>query len=168
MTQPQFVPITDGQRLRPVMAQPTATHVTGKPAELRSPVVTSGDLFGSPGPDQGYALLLAHHLSDRLVLRDDEDAHDVEVGGSLLAGRRASLYGRAPSIYDLQVALGLFGFLTAAPAELVEIRQVLFRSIGHSYAAQRHLVDAVPEKSLRMTPDEAASSTSNWRRHLWI
>ena len=166
MTQPSFVPITDSQRVRPIMAQPTATHVAGKAAEMRSPGVTTGDLFGSPGPDQGYALLLAHHLSDSLVLRDDEDAHDVEVGAALLAGRRASLYGRAPSIYDLQVALGIFGFLTGAPADLVETRQVLFRSIGHSYAAQRQLVDAVPEKSLRMTPDEAASSTSSWRTHV--
>jgi hypothetical protein len=168
VTQPSFVPITDGQRLRPVMAQPTATHVTGKAAEMRSPEVTTGDLFGSPGPDQGYALLLAHHMSDSLVLRDDEDAHDVEVGAALLAGRRASLYGRAPAIYDLQVALGIFGFLTGAPADLVEVRQVLFRSIGHSYAAQRRLVDAVPERSLRMTPDQAASSTAKWRANVIV
>ena len=87
---------------------------------------------------------------------------------AVLAGRRAALYGRAPAIYDLQVALGIFGFLTAAPADLVEARQVLFRSIGHSYAAQRALVDAVPERSLRMTPDEAASSTSKWRANVIV
>lgn len=101
-----------------------------------------------------------------MVLHEGEDRHDVEIGAALLAGRRASLYGRAPSIYDLEVALGLFGFLGDAPIELIAYRRGLFQSIGHSYTAQRALVDSVPEASLRLSPAEAAAEVSDWRARL--
>ena len=139
------------------MAQPAPTHVAGKVAEVRTPEVPSGDLFGSPGPDQGYALLLAHRLTSRIHLLDGEDVHDIEVGAALIGSRRASLFGRAPSVYDLEVALGLFGFFDSDPsAELIELRRS-FRSIGHSYVAQRELVDLISDTSLRMTPAQAAA-----------
>ena len=73
------------------------------------------------------------------------------------------MYGRAPSIYDLEVALGIFGYLGEAPQDLVDYRRGLFQSIGHSYTAQRALVDSVPEESLRLTPADAATASTGWR-----
>ena len=166
MAQPSFVPITEADLVRPSMPQPVPTHVKGRPSEVHSPITPSGDGIGSPGPDQGYALTLIHGIHDRVVLREDEEFHDVEVGIALLAGRRASLFGRAPSIYDVEVALGLFGYLAKAPEDLVTYRKAAFQAIGHSYVAQRQLVDSVPESSLRLSPDEAASGSSRWRQLL--
>ena len=163
MTQPTFVPITNAERVRPVVPQPVPGRAVAKNGEVRVPSQPTGSMLGDPGPDQGYALLLAHRMADRLVLRSDEDRHDVEVGAALLAGRRASMYGRAPSIYDLEVALGIFGYLGEAPQDLVDYRRGLFQSIGHSYTAQRALVDSVPEETLRLTPADAATASTGWR-----
>lgn len=166
VTQPTFVPITNAEKVRPAVPQPVPGRAVVKDGQVRVPSQPTGALLGDPGPDQGYALLLAHRASDRLVLRRDEDRHDVEVGAALLAGRRASMFGRAPSIYDIDVALGLFGYLGDAPEDLVEYRRALFQSIGHSYAAQRALVDSVPEAALRVTPAQAASLATDWRSTL--
>jgi hypothetical protein len=132
---------------------------------VRSPVLPSGRGFGTTGPDQGYALTLAHRLAPRLRLADGEDRHDVVLGVALLGARRAALAGRAPSIYDLEVAAGLFGYLADAPEDLVEHRRGLFTGVAHSYDVQRALIDAVPEPSLRLTPSEAIE-TALWRDRL--
>ena len=50
-----------------------------------------------------------------------------------------------------------------APQDLVDYRRGLFQSIGHSYTAQRALVDSVPEESLRLTPADAATASTGWR-----
>ena len=72
-----------------------------------------------------------------------------------MASKRAALFGRAPSIYDVQLALSLWGFLDAVPPELQERRRAAFSSVAHDYVAQRRLADAVPEEILRLTPEEA-------------
>jgi hypothetical protein len=110
---------------------------------------------GTPGPDAGFALRLVRRFAPELKLTEGEEEHDVLVGAALIAARRAALYGRAPSIYDLQVALALWGFLVEAPADLVAARRRAFASVSHDYVAQRALVDAVSEESLRLTPAEA-------------
>ena len=55
-------------------------------------------------------------------------------------------------------ALTIWGwFDTNPPAELVKIRSDAFaglRNLGHHYGAARRLVDAVPESTLRATPDQ--------------
>ena len=43
-----------------------------------------------------------------------------------LALKRASLFGRAPVVHDLEVAFTIWGFLGAAPPELVALRRPLF------------------------------------------
>jgi len=51
--------------------------------------------------------------------------------------------------------MGLFGFTDPdAPAEVVAARTELFRSVAHSYVAQRVLVDAVPTQALRLGADQ--------------
>jgi hypothetical protein len=110
---------------------------------------------GTPGPDAGFALRLAHRYEDELRLGEGETAHDALVGCALIAARRAALVGRAPCIYDVQVALALWGFLIDAPQELRDARRAAFSAVSHDYVAQRALVDAVSEETLRLTPAEA-------------
>jgi hypothetical protein len=68
------------------------------------------------------------------------------------------MMSRAPVVHDLTIALTIWGWLDTNPAaELVKIRADAFaglRNLGHHYAAARRLVDAVPETTLRATPDQ--------------
>ena len=57
--------------------------------------------IGTPGPDSGFALRLAHRFEDELELGEGESAHDVLLGVALVASKRAALFGRAPCIYDV-------------------------------------------------------------------
>ncbi len=169
MTQPSFVPITEADQVRPALRlEVPGAWEPDRPAELRIPRATPGRGMGTPGPDQGYALSLARRFSDRLVLSAGEHEEDVRVGAALLASRRAALFGRAPSVYDVTAALGVFGFLGRAPTDLVEARRELFASVSHDYVLQRALVDAVFEDTLRLTPAEieATVGAGDWRS-LW-
>jgi hypothetical protein len=166
VAQPTFVPVPDADRVRPSIPAPIPLKArVGRPGELRAPTALSGRGIGTTGPDQGFALTLAHRLAPRLRLLDGEDRRDAALGVALLGARRAALAGRAPSIYDLEVAAGLFGFLADAPEDLVSLRRASFRGVAHSYDAQRALIDGVPELALRCTPEEALD-TAQWRERL--
>ncbi|HUZ10758.1 MAG TPA: hypothetical protein VMU76_11400 [Acidimicrobiales bacterium] len=164
MTQPSFVPIAEGDQVRPALRLRVPGHwLPSRPADLRPPGQPTGRGFGKPGPDQGFALRLARRLEDRLRLSAGESAEDVIVGCALLASRRAGSAGRAPSVHDVKAALALFGFLADAPADLVAERTARFRSVAHEYTAQRRLVDSVPEDALRLSSGPAASSITERR-----
>jgi hypothetical protein len=156
MTQPTFVPIAEADQVRPARH----LHVPGpwtasRPAEVVGPVRRRGRAMGTPGPDSGFALRLARRFEHELKLTEGESEHDVLVGAALVGATRAALFGRAPSIYDVQFALGLWGFLGDAPPAVVASRRAAFSSISHDYVAQRQLVDSVPEEVLRLSPEEA-------------
>jgi len=126
--------------------------------------------MGTPGPDQGFALQLAERFDERLRLAEGESEEDVLLGSALLASRRAALFGRAPCVHDLTVALTLWGFLDAAPAALVAERQKAFLGASHDYDIQRRLVDATPEETLRLPADEVARrwAAGDWRSLLGL
>ena len=164
MTQPSFVPIAEADQVRPArrLAVPK-TWAPNRPAEVSTPARATGRGLGTPGPDQGFAMRLAHRFHDRLHLEAGEHEHDVIEGSALVASKRAGLFGRAPSVHDLTVAFTVFGFLADAPAALKERRRTLFSAVGHSYPAQRRLVDSVPEATLRLSPDEVATQArADW------
>ena len=110
----------------------------------------AGAGLGCQGPDQGYALKLAERFRDRLVLMPGEHPDDVLAGCCAIALRRASLFGRAPVVYDLTLALDLFGYLSEAAADLVAKRRKQFAgaSSHHGYHIRLHLAASIPEKSL--------------------
>ncbi len=146
MTQPTFVPIAEADQVRPARH----LHVPGswtasRPAELKVPAVHRGRSVGTPGPDSGFALRLAKRFEHDLQLGEGESEHDVVLGVALVAAKRAALFGRAPSVYDVRFALDLWQFLADAPAEVRDQRRALFSSVSHDYVAQRALVDSVPE-----------------------
>lgn len=158
MTQPSYVPIAEADQVRPSLRlEPPRVWVPDRPAELRFPVRPGGRNRGAPGPDQGYALRLARRVERSLVLEPGESAHDVVVGVALLAARRAALLGRAPTIFDVQAAVALWGFLDAEPSEpLVAQRRRAFSGVAHDYPAQRALVDSVPEEVIRRGAHEVS------------
>lgn len=164
VTQPSFVPVVEADQVR--RAYPLTVPsiwTTSRPSELRGTRAPSGAFLGSPGPDQGFALKLARRFEDRLVLAPGEQVADAIAGCTAVAMRRAAGYGRAPVIHDLTLAFTLWGFLPGAPADLVEIREPMFRSASHHYQAQRAIADCVPESTLRLTPGEVANRMSDWR-----
>ena len=123
-----------------------------KPGLLGAPRTAGGAWRGSPGPDAGYALTLAHAAHDRLFLTEGESAHDVEVGVALLAAKRAARMGRAPSRTDVDVAADIFGLRSRAGAGVIEDRKRRFAGLAESYAVQRALVDAVSDEVLAQSP----------------
>ena len=114
-----------------------------------------GVLFGTPGPDGGYALALAERFRDRITVVSPETIADAEELAAGLAMRRAALFGRAPVICDLEVAFTLFGWLGDPPQELVGWRRFAVAGVEHDYARRVALVDAVPEDRLRRPAEES-------------
>jgi len=156
MTQPTFVPIAEADQVRPARHLHVPRSWTpSRPAELTVPALPRGPAMGTPGPDSGFALRLARRFEHELRLEERESGHDVLLGAALVAAKRAALFGRAPSIHDVRFALNLWGFLDDAPPELVEARRAAFSSVSHDYVAQRALVDAVGEETLRLAPEDA-------------
>jgi hypothetical protein len=156
MTQPTFVPIAEADQVRPARH----LHVPGawtssRPAEFTGPTLRQGRSIGTPGPDSGFALRLAHRFQGDLKLGEGETAHDVLLGVALVASKRSALFGRAPCIYDVRFALNLWGFLDDVPPDVQVARRAAFSSISHDYEAQRALADSVPEETLRLSPEEA-------------
>ena len=88
--------------------------------------------------------MLVRRFADRLELAPGEHAHDVEAGCVGVAMSRASLFGRAPVIHDLELAFTVWGYLGGAPPELVTYRQPLFSGASHHYWDQRKIVDKAP------------------------
>lgn len=169
MAAPDYVPTDRRHRApRAGLPMPPARRSTGqaRPAALGSeqPV---GHSLGRPGPDQGYALLLARSFEDRLVVTEGEVHDDVVAACVAVALKRASIFGRAPVVHDLEIAFTLFGFLGAAPPELVVCRRSHLAGAAHHHHRQRSVADAVPVSTLAMTPPQIrASFPVGWRELL--
>jgi hypothetical protein len=160
MTQPTFVPIAEADQVRPARhLHVPGTWTTTRPAELAVPAVQRGRDVGTPGPDSGFALRLAKRFEHQLHLGEGESPHDVLLGVALVAAKRAALFGRAPSVYDVRFALSLWGFQEDIPVEQRAVRRGAFSGLSHDYNVQRALVDSVPEETLRLSPEEAREST---------
>ena len=110
----------------------------------------SGARLGSQGPDQGFVYRLMDKVKGRIVeLKRDRQA---------VALKRASLFGRAPVIHDVEVACTIFGFFsTGLGAADASVRSERFAAVHHPhhYEKLRALVDGVPEEALRITVEQA-------------
>jgi hypothetical protein len=127
-----------------------------------------GVLFGTPGPDSGYALTLAEWFGDRITAVAPETIHDAEALAAHVAMRRGALFGRAPVRTDVALGLTLFGWLGDAPADLVEWRRLAVVGVGHDYARRTGLVEAIPEWVVRQTPDQIRARMGDWRHLLGL
>lgn len=169
MAAPQFVPVDPLDRPRAYAGPDVvpARWSADRPAAVtgRRP---EGPRLGVPGPDQGYALLLAARVRDRVRVQAGESVEDALSGALAIALRRAARYGRAPVIHDLTVALTIWGFLDAnPPADLVAERRRAFEGLAHAahhYAEIRAVADRVPDETLALSPaDVAGRYPVQWR-----
>ncbi|HUQ62775.1 MAG TPA: hypothetical protein VM121_03360 [Acidimicrobiales bacterium] len=166
MSAPDYVPVILSDKARTSLPLPPSRRWTAtRPADLDRGQ-PSGPMLGSQGPDQGYALRLAQFFVDRLQLVEGEKKGDVMAGCVPIAGRRASLFGRAPVIHDLELAFGMWGYLNDAPSDLIAYRKSFFFGAGHDYWRQREIATQIPEATLRLTPAQAASTLASWRELL--
>lgn len=167
MSAPSYVPRPKDDRPRVYESPPRRPEAwfSNRPAELPGQQPTGGAL-GHQGPDQGYALKLARRFEGRLTLADGEGEHDTIAGCTAVAMRRASMFGRGPSIHDLTVAFTVWGFTGAASPGLVAMRRPFFAEVAHPhhYLQLRELVDKVPAWLLRRTPDQVRDLASrDWQ-----
>jgi hypothetical protein len=172
---PEHVPTKTGQQVRTYESPPRRADSwrADRPADFaedrRQP---QGDLLGSPGPDQGYALKLARLIEPDLHLAEGEHARDALAGIVAVGLKRASLLGRAPVVHDLRVAATIFGFLDpGADPELVNLRRELFEEVGHfhHYMELRGIADLVPGEVLRGTPQQVEDAyRAGWRDQLLL
>jgi hypothetical protein len=129
-----------------------------------------GRRLGNPGPDPGYVYRLVNRFKDKVVLARGESWEDAAAGAAGVALKRASLFGRAPVVHDVTVGFGVWGFLDEAPpGELVELRRTAFGAISHpaDYTRLRQVVDAVPERALRLPHAELLRRRpSDWQQFL--
>jgi hypothetical protein len=166
MAAPRFAPVSDDPSYTspPVVPAPWSPDRPGAIEGLQP----AGPRLGAQGPDQGYGLALASRLAPTLHLQSGERRDDAVRGCLGIALRRASLYGRAPTIHDVRLAYTIWGyFLLDPPADLAARRKQLFEGVGnvnHHYAEGRLIADLVPEATLRLAPDEAAARMPGaWR-----
>jgi hypothetical protein len=172
MAAPEHVPVDRNRPVRAYESPPRRPEpwLSQRPGEVVHEGQPRGDQLGHQGPDQGYALRLARHFEGKLELTSGEHEKDALAGAVAVAMKRASLFGRAPVIHDLTVALTVWGFLDADPAqELVDLRKDLFEEVSHPhhYAELRRLVDLVPAATLRLVPAYVAEAhRTDWRELL--
>ena len=95
---------------------------------------------------------VAEAFEDRLELTPGEHAADAVAGCVPVAMKRAAVFGRAPMIYDLELAFTLWGFLGGAPPELIELRAAAFQGAAHDYWICRAIVDQVPDVDRHRRP----------------
>ena len=168
MAAPEFVPVDKTRPIRAYESPPRRPDpwLATRPAEVVDDGQPRGDRLGNQGPDQGYVLSLIRRFEGKLTLTSGEHERDALAGAAAVALKRASLFGRAPIVHDLTVALTIWGFLGDAPAELVTLRKRLFEEVWHPhhYAEQRRIADLVPDEVLRMSPQEVTEAhRGDWR-----
>ncbi len=151
------------QNLPPGVALPPATTWRAdRPGDL-GVGQPEGRLLGDPGPNVGYAYTLAERVESRLRLAPTEHAHDAACVIAEIAGKRASSFGRAPVMGDLDIAIALLGYDGSASPEFAARRAALVHDAGHDYRRRRAIVDAVPESLLRKPPAEVTAAAESWR-----
>lgn len=140
----------DGTRLETSVPPPRRWTPT-RPAEIVG-MQPEGPMFGSPGPDAGYAFLLFDRLSKRLANVAGENPADVKVAITATALRRASRMKRGPTYSDLEWAAAYWGLLesdSSPPSGLNQHdRAVLFAGCAHDFALQRRIAHYPPDGAL--------------------
>lgn len=169
MTQPDYVPLQAGDRVRPTerLSIP-GRWFQDRPAEEITMIPPRDGRFGNTGPDLGYGLKLAKRFAGRLDLAAGESVDDAIAGCFACGTRRSAAFGRAPVIYDMEWAYTLWGYLGDAPDDLVEARVPLFRGASHHYWDQRAIVDMVAEATLRLAPAEVRAQLAGWASLLHV
>ena len=166
MTQPDYVPLDAGSRLRQTdeLSVPKA-WIPDRPSEhgvLKDSEPKQGKFFGTPGPGSGYALKLTRHGMEILGLDQGGDREDAEVVVSAIVIKRASLFSRAPVIHDVRFTLALLGYVgDDVPVGTSELRRNVIRGAAHDYFLVRRILESIPASTLLEV--EANNNTIQWQ-----
>jgi hypothetical protein len=141
------------QNLPPGLGYPPArSWRANRPGDLgagqHGAVQPDETLRGRPGPNVGYAYTLAERAHDRFRLAPHEDIHDAVTVVAEIAMKRAAVFGRAPVMADVEVALALLGYDGSADGEFAAWRAHAVHGAAHDYPRRRALVDSVPDALL--------------------
>lgn len=128
---------------------PSGSWLADRPGDLGA-IQPKGALLGSPGPNVGYGLTLAERARDRLDLEPHEDADDAIAVIAEIAMKRASTFGRAPTVNDVEFATELLGYQGDVPDDVREWRPNVVRAAAHDYVVRRAVVDTVSSGLLRL------------------
>ncbi len=167
MTQPDYVPLAPGSRLRAFdelkTPQPWVADRPSEIAPLKGTPADQGKFLGTPSPGGGFALKLARVALELISLDPSEHAADIESVISAVAIKRSALFSRAPTIYDVRFALKLFGYSNseAAPQELVKFRKDVISGAGHDYFRIRRVIEMISTKTLALDYNDLQFSL--WR-----
>lgn len=152
--------IADLPRPTPVRA-PERRWSPKRPGDLGAPEeVPWGGMFGTTGPDTGYAFVLLR--THPVTPGPGENRADVNGALAAIIGARASLYGRAPTREDVHVAALLLGYDGAGIPEsvlgpLAADRAGWIANLAHHPAKARSIVASIDRDVLRSSPDDIRS-----------
>ncbi|MDG1845554.1 MAG: hypothetical protein P8J01_04085 [Acidimicrobiales bacterium] len=167
MAAPRYVPSPKNQRNYYESSKRKITDQwrLERPAEQKS-ASSKNSRFGYQGPDQGYALKIVQYFHERVYLTSDERWTDAAQTAVVVGLKRASLFGRAPTRFDLEAAFCLWGFFDPTPdVELVELRIDNLTNIGtsHNYLQRRVVADCIPVDGLKQGLEKILESyTNDW------
>jgi hypothetical protein len=116
----------------------------------------TGNLLGRPGPNVGYAVMLAARLRESVSCAPHEHTADALAVIAELAMKRCGSYGRAPTMADVEIAAALLGYRGDVDDTFAEWRATAIHGADHEYGVRRAFVDAVPDAVLRMPPQVPA------------
>lgn len=130
------------QHLQPPPADSWRPDRPGDPVGASHP---EGPEFGRPGPNTGYALKLVRFAG----LPEGPRADELEAVVGTLAGARAALFGRAPVMVDVEVALALLGLGVDEDTEaLARRRAAILDGAAHDHVKGWGFVASLPETAL--------------------
>ena len=153
------------QNLPPGLGYPPAKGWRAdRPGDLSGVAATAGrTLRGTPGPNVGYGYTLTERAHDRFQLAAHEDLHDAMSVVAEIGMKRASAFGRAPVMADIDLAMALLGYDGSADAAFAAWRAQAVHEAGHSYLARRAIVDSVPESTLAKKVADLGPDVATWR-----
>lgn len=157
--QPRIEPDPDDLPRTSLEPGPPPRWRADRPGDISGPRdMPWGGAFGTPGPDTGYALRLVD--DEDLSLEPGERRAAVVSTVAQLMAARASLFGRAPTPEDRDVAVLLLGLSSGdeIPSqhrqELIAARRHWAPGVARSATKARQMVAMVPEELLLMTPED--------------
>ena len=114
--------------------------------------------YGSTGPDAGYAMTLVK--SRDVELADGEHRGNANAAIAAVAAARSSLFGRAPTKKDVDLALVLLGYDTddlpaGEVAELGAARRGWFAAAGHHPDRLTKFLSRLEPSVLQLTAEDA-------------
>ncbi len=110
-----------------------------------------GPLFGDPGPNVGFARTIVFRNQDRFDLAPGDHWADAAAVVAELGMKRASSFGRAPVLADIERGMVVVGFDGPVSDDVRAWRSHIIHNADHDYLRRRTVVDSVPIEWLRGT-----------------